>query len=153
MLTLVLAGGVAYQQRYSSGIWGDLEEAEARLGTTEGFEKLDSRREGTTVCLVSCNEARIIVALQTDLAPDAACAAMLAAVSALSDDAAEGNDTRGCAVSGRLDGMGDANVTALIRPADEIASIADYEPGWVRDEAERVAGSLFVEMYLNSGID
>lgn len=153
-VVLVLAGSIVAWQRYGGGIWADLERAEARLGTPDGFEKLDSRREGTTYCVISCNEARIIIAFGTDLPTDEACLTMLDAAALLSADAAK-EDVEGwdCFVTGRFDGEGDANITASIQPMEEIASIDEYQPDWVRVEARRAGTSRLVQVYLNSGID
>lgn len=152
----IVIGLVVWQRYEASKIWAQLDEAEAQLETPPGFEKLGSRREGTPYCVISCDEARILVALRSSQPLDTTCEAMLGSALTVSDDAArEPWDSPGqCFVAGTLNAAGDANITAIVMPVDDIARYADYDPAWVREYAEQSPkGSLLIEVRLNSGID
>ena len=69
-------------------------------------------REGTTVCVISCDEARIVTMFRTDQRIEAACTKMLTAVQAISVSARPNDvDPDDCFYGGDLEGDGDANVS------------------------------------------
>jgi hypothetical protein len=115
---------------------------------------VDSQREGTPYCFISCDEPRLLLAFRGDVRPADACESMLDAAARVSDDAElTREDFSECFVGGSLRGSDDASLTATVTAAEHIAAIPDYEPTWVRQLAERFDGELIIEVRLNSGID
>jgi hypothetical protein len=149
VVALCAVGFIAFQSRY--GTWARLERVESSLGTPDGLDKLDSRRTGTAMCVVSCDEARITIAYGVDLDEDGACQVLSEAVEEIADpshDAPIGDDLCG----GTADAGDGALVGWGIRRADDAAN-DQYEIDWVRAEADRVEGDLIAVVVINSGID
>lgn len=55
-------------------IWPRLERAADRFPTPPAMTVVDSVREGTAFCPISCDEPRITIVYRTSLSPDQACA-------------------------------------------------------------------------------
>lgn len=154
---VLLVAAVLYARNWSSNVWRDLERAEDRFGTPDGFTKVGSERAGTTFCVISCDEARITIAFTAEISEDQVCEALMPAAAPLSRAAEKETIDGTCFVSGRMDGelagTGDANLTGFVEGADEIAAVPDYEPGWISDGARRAHGGQVMTIYLNSGLD
>ena len=158
-LVVGLAGAVGLVAllgvRAIRGTWTRLERAEAALGVPAGFELLDRRREGTDVCVISCDEARIRLVFRSTAPIESACARSMAAAERVSDDLGGGlTSETTCAAWGALDGAGeDASVGLSLGSAATVAA-DEYEVDWVRELGRRQAeDDLLLVVVLNSGID
>jgi hypothetical protein len=158
---LSLIGVWAYR-RSDSGMWRSLERVQRRLATPAGFTPLGSEREGTTFCIISCNEARVVTAFHTTEPLDVACDRMLRQAARVSHNAAlhdqyfserPSRRDHACFISGDLDDIGGGSLTALVQRVGAVTSVPDYEPPWIRRAALRTGQGFIVEIRLNSGID
>jgi len=81
LAALVVIGlAAAWIYHGTLGYWQRLEAAVSDFRVPAGFERLGKVREGTTFCVISCDEARITVVLRTNLAPEEACSDLRTAV-------------------------------------------------------------------------
>lgn len=157
-----VTGSRGSPQRYDSDTWRTLERVQRRLATPNGFTPLGSEREGTTLCIISCDEARLVAAFRTVEPLATACDRVLHQARRISHDVAF-DDTffeedrterdHSCFVSGDLDEIDGGSFTAIVHPVGAVTSVPDYEPAWIRRAALHARQGLIVEIRLNSGID
>jgi hypothetical protein len=153
----MLAGPYLWSGAFGHREWERLVATERSLGVPVGFELMGREREGTTTCVISCNEARLRLVLRTELSVDDACDRMADALASVDRivgevDRSVGN-LDGCFLGIVLDGPAGAGLTANIVEADALAAIEDREPAWVVDAARAASGERIVEVLISSGID
>ncbi len=133
--------------------WPTLHRQVDRFESPPGFVEVSRKDEGTAVCIISCDEARVRILYSITGDPEDACKTLRAAVSAVTTDMKElviGSDV--CGGSGDMARVGgDATVGWAIRDADDAAD-DPYEVEWVSAEARDLDG-LVATVVFNSGID
>lgn len=140
----VVLGVVVYQAR--SGTWATLHRAADRLDPPAAFEEVHRRDEGTALCVVSCDVARVRILYRIMVPADEACAAFAAAIAAVASDV-ENDPIPGdiCGGSGTAKGA-DVLVGWGIRRV-EVTAEDPYEVEWVRSEASRLEGLVAVVVF------
>lgn len=152
LVALVVAGAVAREVMY--GTWATLHQSADQFVPPEGFVEVDRWDQGTVLCVISCDEARVVVLYRVDVDEEAACGTMPTAMEKIGTRLPDREIALGLC-SGvhelpRLDGRG--TVGWSIEQAEELADDPFYPYDQVRAEASRMDG-LAATVVFNSGLD
>jgi hypothetical protein len=110
------------------GYWRRLETAVREFRIPADFDRLGKVREGTTFCVISCDEARITLVLRTTLAPNEACGRLRTAVERQIGRTETPGYLAGCGWEARLpDVGGDAFVLGGAERSDDFG---ENRPSW-----------------------
>lgn len=155
---IVLLAGIALvanrAYRGTVGYWDRLDAAVARVDPPSGMQRILQAREGTTACVISCDEARSILVLKTRLSPSSACRRIRPVIDRELGKTRDYSPQSGiCPFFAKVPSVGrDANVRVLTVEREDFS--VDYEQ---RDWFSRVDppgdGERYVEIVVNSGID
>jgi hypothetical protein len=149
-IAALLAGWMIYH--HTLGYWPRLERSVSNFSVPAGFERLGRVRQGTTFCVVSCNEARITIVLRTAMPPEEACQQLRAAVDRQIEMTETPSDLSWCGWEARL---GDVGEHALVAGGAEASSdIMGARPMWAwASNFEPPSDGTVAWIEFSSGID
>jgi hypothetical protein len=143
--------GVAYAQPYLK-IWPRLERAANRFPTQPGMTVVESVREGTTFCPISCDEARITIVYRTPLSPEQACARLRETIDQAVGPTTNREYLAGCGYEAALPSVFDrAFVVAGAEPARDL--LGGVGPSWKTKIAVPKTDESVAWVQLSSGLD
>lgn len=147
---VLLAGWTIYND--TLGYWPRLEKSVSNFSVPAGFERVGRVREGTTFCVISCNEARITMVLRTPMPPQEACEQLRTAVDRQIEMTETPSYLGWCGWQARLDDVGEhATVTGGAEPSRDFMSV---RPGWAyASNFEPPSDGTVAWIEFSSGID
>lgn len=152
LIALVVVGAVAWNAHF--GTWATLHQAADDFEPPDGFVELDRWDQGTDLCWISCDEARVVVLYRVDLDVEAACEALPTATESLGRDLPERRFPLGlCSGVNDLAGLdGRGTVGWSIDQAEALTEDPFYPYDAIRAKAGRMDGLAAVVIF-NSGLD
>ena len=146
----VSLAGAAWIYHHTHGYWRRLQRAEQTFRVPPDFQRIGTVREGTTFCVISCDEARITLVLGTTLPPHEACGRLREAVERQIGQTETPAYLAWCGWEARLRDVGsEAYVTG---GAEGVVDLAQNRPSWAFKFPPPTRGNV-AWVQFTSGID
>ena len=151
-VVLVVVGAVGWEARY--GTWATLHRAADDFEPPNGFAEVERWDQGTAFCVISCDEARVVVLYRVDLEGESACESLQTAMEQVGEDLPERRFGSGlCSGVNELPGLnGRGTVGWSVEQAEELVDDPFYAYEPLGGEASRIDGLAAVVVF-SSGLD
>ena len=134
------------------GYWPRLEKSVSNFSVPAGFERVERVREGTTFCVISCDEARITLVLRTTMPPQEACQQLRTAVDRQIEMTKTPSYLSWCGWEARLDEVGEH--ATIAGGAEASSDIMSSRPMWAwASNFEPPSDGTVAWIEFSSGID